>query len=77
MIVDIFAFITDAVGWFTDTIVTLFGQIATLFVITDPVSGDVSGLTFVGILALIGFGIALVRWGFSLIMRLMKMGGKA
>lgn len=77
MIVDIFNFITDAVGWFADAVVTLFTDIASLFVITDTVSGDVQGLTFVGILALIGFGLALVRWGFSLIMRLIRMGGKA
>lgn len=77
MIVDIFNFITSAVGWFADAVVTLFTDIASLFVNTDTVSGDVQGLTFVGILALIGFGLALVRWGFSLIMRLIRMGGKA
>lgn len=77
MIVDIFNFISDAVSKFSINIVDLFRNIAQLFVEVDTVSGDVTGLTFIGILALIGFGLALVRWGFSLIMRLIKMGGKA
>lgn len=51
--------------------VSAIGGIFTRIVDAFYTAGD--GLTLLGVLALLGFVVALVRWGFSLILRLIKM----
>lgn len=76
MVTAIFDFIAQNVTEAVNAVVSLFDGVAKIFVLSDE-TGGITGLSFVGILALLGFGIALVRWGFSIVMRLIKMGGKS
>lgn len=63
----IFSTITDVINGFINAISSLFQEV------TGAFYDSTNGLTLLGVLALLGFAVALVRWGFSLILRLIKM----
>lgn len=74
MVVNIFDTIAEIVTGVTSAFLTVFEGIAQVFY--TPAVGDGTGsLTIIGILALLGVGFGLARWGFSLILRLIKMKG--
>lgn len=64
---NIFATVSQVISGFITSIGTIFSRIV------DAFYTEANGLTLLGVLALLGFAVALVRWGFSLILRLIKM----
>lgn len=68
MITDIFTTVGEIIAGVAQAFTSVFSSIAGVFY------DETTGLTIVGILALLGFGVAVVKWGFSLILRLLKMG---
>ena len=69
MVADIFTALTEIVlaviGVFTD----IFSDTGIIAVFYD----SVTGLTFIGVLLLIGFGFGLVRWAFSYVKKLLQL----
>lgn len=74
MVAEIFVVIGDIVTGVTGAFLQVFTGIAQVFY-TPGIDTAPGSLTIVGILALLGVGFGLARWGFSLIMRLIKMKG--
>lgn len=68
MVTEIFSTVGEIITGVAQAFTTVFSSIAGVFY------DDTKGLTIVGVLALLGFGVAVVKWGFSLILRLLKMG---
>lgn len=64
---NIFDTVSQVLTGFIGSIGTIFSRIVDAFYTSN------NGLTLLGILALLGFVVALVRWGFSLILRLIKI----
>lgn len=73
MVSQLFDNLGDIVTGVADVVVTVFEKIPAVFY-TPGVGESPGSLTIIGILALIGVGFSLVRWGFNLILRLIKMG---
>ena len=64
---NIFATVSQVITGFIASIGEVFNRVVGAFYT------DADGLTLLGILALLGFVVALVRWGFNLILRLIKI----
>lgn len=70
MVTNIFTTITEIVTGVLDAMIAIFTSIADIFY-----DSTANTLTIVGIFALLGFGIGLARWGFNLVLKLIKMRG--
>lgn len=71
MLTEVFETVSEIVQGVVSVFESLFSGIGTIFYDPTPETG---GLTIIGILALLGFGVALAKWGFHLILRLLRMG---
>lgn len=70
LVTNIFTTITEIVTGVVDAFIAIFSSIADVFY-----DKTASSLTIVGIFALLGFGVGLARWGFNLVLKLIKMRG--
>ena len=70
LVTNIFTTVTDIITGVLDAMITIFTSIADVFY-----DSTASQLTIVGIFALLGFGVGLAKWGFNLILKLIKMRG--
>ncbi len=70
LVTKIFTTITEIVTGVVDAMIAVFTSIADIFY-----NSTTSELTIVGIFALLGFGVGLARWGFNLVLKLIKMRG--
>ena len=70
MVTNIFATITEIVTGVLDAMIAIFTSIADVFY--DSVGAK---LTIIGIFALLAFGVGLAKWGFNLVLKLIKMRG--
>lgn len=70
MVTNIFATITEIVTGVLEAMIAIFTSIADVFY-----DSTASELTIVGIFALLAFGVGLAKWGFNLVLRLIKMRG--
>lgn len=70
MVTNIFTTITQIVTGVLDAMIAIFTSIADIFY--DSTANE---LTIIGIFALLGFGVGLARWGFNLVLKLIKMRG--
>lgn len=59
--------VVETITGFVGTISNVFAGIGAIFY------DDAEGLTIMGALALLGFVVLVVRWGFSLVLRLIKI----
>ena len=74
MFQQIFDSLKDIVGGMGTTFSELFAGVTKLFY-TAPVEGVGGGLTFIGVMSLVGLGIGLFMFGFRFIKNLIKMRG--
>lgn len=70
LVTNIFTTITQIVTGVLDAMIAIFTSIADIFY-----DSTASELTIIGIFALLGFGVGLARWGFNLVLKLIKMRG--
>lgn len=73
MITEIFETLGNIINGVISAFVKVFEGISAVFY-TPGVGESPGSLTIIGVLALLGLGFALARWGFNLVLRLIKMG---
>lgn len=72
MVSNIFETIGEVVTEYVSVVTSMFGGIIDVFY-TAGVEGAPGSLTLLGTLLLIGIGIGIVKWGFNLVYRLVRL----
>ena len=67
MVTDIFGTVGEVITSYLTAISGMFADLISIFYVPD------TGLTLMGILLLIGLGIGVVKWGFNLVYRLIRL----
>lgn len=73
MVSNIFQTIGEAITNFAQVLGNGFTNLIQLFYITTPAEGQTAGLTPLGILMLIGAGVGIVYWAFTLVRSLISV----
>lgn len=72
MVGNIFETIGEVVTEYVSVVTSMFGGIIDVFYTTGA-EGGAGSLTLLGTLLLIGIGIGIVKWGFNLVYRLVRL----
>lgn len=72
MVGNIFETIGEVVTEYVSVVTSMFGGIIDVFY-TAGTDGGAGSLTLLGTLLLIGIGIGIVKWGFNLVYRLVRL----
>lgn len=67
MVVDIFETVGEVITSYISAITSMFSSLISIFYAQE------TGLTLMGVLLLIGLGIGIVKWGFNLVYRLIRL----
>lgn len=71
IVTQVFEVVGDIVTGIVAVFIELFSSLTAVF--WTATEGGGGTLTIIGIFALLGFGVALAKWGFNLILRLIRM----